>query len=277
MTDDPVSNRVVGFYPLSIATSLAIEGILGVHPDRPTGKNILSKFSVVWINIRTLYRNLYNSLLKEDVLSVLPAQLFDGLMQEIDQFERIIQTESKNKVSVIYYISDYAKMSQEYPHALLRTDNTESQVAYSFLEKIVLKAVIGAMDKSIKHYPLKITDSESRKALILTHCSIDLFAKNFKDLSLWESHTGAVKEKYKWYTKYYQGKDLTMIPFREDFIQIFGDNEHFRPQSIRVRKQLIDLAISTGWSQVTTRDKIIFHLDKLENKETLELVRSIMH
>jgi hypothetical protein len=277
MTNNPVSNRTIGDYPLSIALSLALSGIQGVHPDRPTGKNLLPKYSVVWVNLRTMFRNLYNAILKEEILGVLPNELFDGLMQEIDQFERIIQAESKGKIQVVYYLSDYANMEREYPNAILRKDSTETQATYSLLQKICLTAVMKALDRSVRRYSLKITDTEARKALLLTHCSIDLFSKGFRDKSLWESHTGAVKEKHQWYTKYYNGKDLTMIPFREDFIQLFGDNEHFRPMSIKVRKEIIDLAISTGWSQVTTRDKIVYSLDKLQTPATRDLIRSIMY
>jgi hypothetical protein len=39
-----VSERPTGHYPLSIATSLAIEGAMGIHPDNPVGKYMLKDF-----------------------------------------------------------------------------------------------------------------------------------------------------------------------------------------------------------------------------------------
>lgn len=277
MTDNPVANRTVGDYPLSIALSLALEGIQGRHPDRPTGKNLLPKYDVAWVNLKTMFRNLFNALEKEATLTVLPGELIDGLMQEMDQFSRIIESETKSKMEVIYYLPEYSGMSHAYPHAFLRTDNTTNQLMYAGLQKVTLDAISLAMGKALRHYDRKITDTEARKALLLTHCPIDLFTKTFQTKALWESHTGSVKEKHQWYTKYFNGRDLTMIPFREDFIQIFGDNEHFRPMSIGIRKEIIALALKYGWSHVTTRDKIIYTLENLENKDTLALIRSIMH
>lgn len=277
MISDAISNRVVGTYPLSIPTSLAVEGILGVHPDRPTGKNLLPRYEVVWINVRTMYRNLHNSIAKDQLSNVSPDEMFEALSHEIDQFDRILQSESKGRLAVVFYYSEYADMKKQYPHAFLRTDSTPNKIVYSAHEDICMRALLGTMGEKIHHYRSKIKTIDNRKALLLTHFPIDLFTDSIPHKSLWESHTGAVKEKHKWYTKYYNGKDLMMIPFREDLIQVFGDNEHFRPMASSIRKEIIDLAINSQWSQVTTREKIVYSVDKLKNPETKILMHNLMH
>jgi hypothetical protein len=276
--DNPVVNRIVGEkYPLSIALELAILGILGIHPDLPTGKNLLPNYQVVWVNIRTMYRNLFNAINKEDKASVLPGQLVTGLLQELEQFENILDIESKGKLSVVYYHSRYANMHKQYPHAFLRADSTELQKTYSVIEKICLDAVMDQLRDKVKCYDLKITDFVSSKTLLMSHYPIDLFTKSIVDKDLWESHTGRVKQKHHWYTKYFNGKDLSMIPFREEFIQLFGDNEQFRPMSISIRKEITQLAVDNGWSQMTQREKIMYCLDKLKDPDTKDLMFKLMH
>lgn len=277
MSTEAISNRAVGVYPLSIPTSLAIEGIMGVHPDRPTGKNLLPKYEVAWVNVRTLYRNLHNSIPKDQIVHVSPDEMFEALMHEMDQFERILQTESKGRMVVEFYYCKYADMKKQYPHAFLRTESTPNKITYAVEEDVCMRALLGAMGEKIHQYPFKIKTVDNRKALLLTHYPVDLFTDRIPNKALWESHTGSVKEKHKWYTKYYNGKDLMMIPFREDLIQVFGDNEHFRPMASSIRKEIVELAIQSHWSQVTTREKIVYSLDKLKNPETKALLHDLMH
>lgn len=277
MSTDAISNRAVGVYPLSIPTSLAIEGILGVHPDRPTGKNLLPKYEVAWVNVRTLYRNLHNSIAKDQLAGISPDEMYETLTHEIDQFERILQAESKGRLAVVFYYCEYANMHKHYPLAFLRTESTPNKIAYSVQEDICMRALLESMGEKIQRYPLKIKTVDNRKALMLTHYPVDLFTDRIPNKALWESHTGAVKDKFKWYTKYYNGKDLMMIPFREDLIQVFGDNEHFRPMASSIRKEIIELAVQSHWSQVTTREKIVYSFEKLKNPETKALMHDLMH
>ena len=50
-----------GTHPLSIATSLAFEGLSGNHPDNPTEEDLTGQYRQLWINVKTLYRNIYNA------------------------------------------------------------------------------------------------------------------------------------------------------------------------------------------------------------------------
>ena len=275
MNIDPTAARTLGKYPLSIATSLAIEGGLGEHPDRPTGKNVLKNYKLAYFNIGTLYRNLYNAVLKEDVPMLLPDELAAALVMELDQLERVIETELQGKLRCEFYICDYSSMEKTFPNAFLRTDQTANQKQYALLEKITLQHVHTVLNERIHRFNLRIKATSSVKTLMLTHYPIDLFTPSIPDRALWESHTGAVKEKHQWYTKYFNGKDLTMIPFREDLLQIFGDNEHFRPMSIKYRKAIVEIAVNNGWSQVTTQAKIDLAMNLYAEPEVRDLYRSL--
>ena len=138
-----------------------------------------------------------------------------------------------------------------------------------------LSAYISSHPNTVKRYTLKILDVEARKALILTHFAYDLLAKGFSSLHLLESHTGTIKNKFMWYTKYLNGKELSSIPFREDMLQIFGDNEHFRPWPIKARRQVLELAAKYNWSQVTQNDKVRYGFGQIVDPYLRDILREL--
>lgn len=273
----PLADRAIGKFPLSIATSLAIEGAKGEHELHPTGKNELVEYDEIWVNIKTLFRNLYNAVDRENVLTIRPSDFYEQVEVEADQFERIIQAETGGRMKVVFYTSDYAGMEIAYPHAHLRGDTTPLQKAYTGAMIGALTPYVRNHRDDLKTYRLKITDGSDNRVLVLTHFAFDLLAKGFRRMALLESHTGAVKQKHQWYTKYHNGKDLPMIPFMEGFMQVFGDNEHFRPMSIGVRKKIIELATANNWSQATTRDKVMYGINSLKDHFLRDQLLQLFH
>ena len=266
MNTGPLSDRVFGQYPLSIATSLAIEGAMGIHPDKPEQtKVLLPTYNVVWVNLKTIFRNLYQAVPREVVQDVSAQEFIDAFTSEIDQLKRVISVETASKTDVVLYVSDYAGMGQKYRHAILRGDATPIQLAYTSQMVHTLAAYIRSHPTEVKRYTLKILDVEARRSLMLTHYAYDLLARGFTHMSLLESHTGTIKNKHLWYTKYLNGKELSNIPFTEAFIQVFGDNEHFRPWPIKARKEILAIAEQYNWSQVTTPDKVKYGISKLQD------------
>lgn len=276
MNTSAIAERVVGQYPLSIATSLAIEGAMGVHPDKPDQtQKLLPKYDVIWVNLKTIFRNLYNAIDRSVVQDVKIHDFVDAFTSEIDQLKNVISVETAGKMPVVLYVSDYASLDQKYRHATIRGDQTPLQQQYSRLMVATISQYMKAHGTEVKSYSLKITDAEPRRALILTHYAFDLFAPRMPQLSLLESHTGTIKDKHMWYTKYLNGKELVNIPFREDLIQVFGDNETFRPMKPSIRNQILELAEKYRWSQVTTSDKIKYGIDQLKDPLLKEILRSL--
>lgn len=271
-----IANRVLGEYPLSIATSLAIEGATGNHPDHPTGKNELIQYNQIWVNIKTIFRNLYNAVDRELVLTVKPEDLYEQVEMELDQFQRVIAAETKGQVSVVFYVSDYADMERTYPHAHLRGDTTPLQKAYTSSMISALTPYIRNHQHDLKTFKLNISGSGNDKTLLLTHYAIDLFAKGFRELALLESHTGAVKLKHQWYTKYLNGSTIPQIPFMNGFMQVFGDKEHFRPWGMSARKTILNLADEYLWSQVTTKEKVIYSINTLKDHLLRDVLKEIL-
>jgi hypothetical protein len=276
MNIGPVAARVVGQFPLSIATSLALEGAVGIHPDHPEqNKDLLVTYQTMWVNLKTLFRNLYQAIDREAILGVRPDELLDGFVQEVNQFESVIATLTSGKMKVVWYVCDYKDLDKAYPHALLRGDTTNLQLAYSAAMKSTLGPWLRVYKDKAKFFLLKIRDYNESRTLMLTHYAIDLLAPNFKSFDLLESHTGAIKSKHLWYTKYYNGKDYPQLPFREDLLQVFGDNETFRPMAPSIRKQIIEIAKQYNWSPVSTSEKVEYGLNQIKDPYLRDVLRSL--
>lgn len=265
MNTGVLADRVLGEYPLSIATSLAISGALGNHPDHPTNKNELILYDEIWVNIKTIFRNLYNAVDRELISTVDNKSIYEQIEVETDQLQRVIEAETKGKMKVTFYVSDYAGMEFKYPHAHLRGDTTPLQTAYTSAMVGSLAPYVRNHQHDLKTFRLKLSGLPENKLMILTHYAFDLLSRGLRNAALLESHTGTVKHSHQWYTKYLNGSTIPTIPFNEGFIQVFGDKEHFRPTSIGIRKAVLELATDRNWSQVTTVEKIKYDIGLLKD------------
>jgi hypothetical protein len=273
-----IAERVIGQYPLSIATSLAMESICGIHPEKPVSKPPILVYPQIWININTLYRNFMGSLEKSAATAVGPMDIAQSLFVEMDSIEAIIKDLTSDKTKVFFYYCKYKDIDKKYKHAIFRTDNTQKQIEYSLTRVKTMMILLKYHPERFQIFDLKIhPQGIPPKALIMTHNAYDLLsAKFFSQLTLLESHTGNIKEKGQFYTKYCDGKNLIQIPFREDLIQVFGDNEIFKPMSSRIRNELLEIATKYKWSQVTTRDRIYEGISRMQDHETRALLKSIL-
>ncbi|MNU19677.1 hypothetical protein D3C71_79100 [compost metagenome] len=268
MFAEAIAARAVGQYPISIATSLALESAAGIHPELPqTPTNPpIAKFDQLWINVRTLFRNFLGALDKETVRGVQAPEIALTLFAEMDTIRDIVADISGGRCKVVFYVSNYAGLNTRFRHAVLRMDTTERQKEYTAIQTQTLELMFHQQPQAFKGFHLRLRPENQPRAMIITHYAYDLASHDhFGKLVLLESHTGAIKEFAQWYTKYYEGKSLSMIPFREDFLQLFGDAETFRPFDIKLRKELIDIATKYKWTAVTTKAKILYGIDTLTN------------
>lgn len=260
------AEREVGHFPLSIATSLAFEGALGIHPDRESDGKQLSQYPQLWVNVKTAFRNYYNAIGRDNIPGIELPELIQTFYLELEQIRSVASEQTNGKMVTVFYLCDYIGLDRKFRHALIRKDTTENQVLYTKTMTAVLSQILKMDAEMVKIYKLKIDKDATGKALMLTHVPYDLTTREFNTLALLESHTGAIKERNQWYTKYYNGKDLPMIPFREDFLPIFGDSETFKPLPMVYRKALIELGVKYNWSFATTKDKILYGLNSMKDK-----------
>lgn len=278
------ATRVVGAFPVSIATSIALEYVLGVQSEanpEPKPKTI-QNYREFWINIKTLFRNLYGALEKSAANEVLDAEMAEALWAEMETISSIINQYSNGVTKVVYYLSNYKGITERFRMATFKNDHTPKQLMYSTLMKNTIHNLLkqhGQMHElDIRIFDLYLKPTEQVRTLILTHIAYDLVSyKNFGKLSLIESHTGTIKTREMWYTKYHNGKELPMIPFVEGLLPVFGDNEFFSPLNRKARADVLELAAKYDWGPSTTRDKLLYSIDKLQNPLLKDAIVSFFH
>lgn len=258
--------RTLGFFQLSVATSLAIESAVGIHPDLPPPRSMpIRQFKELWVNLRTLFRNIHGAMSKDIAAQMHPVDFAQIMLEEMRIIPDMLQHYAGNPVKVVYYVNNLNRLEGKYPHAAIRQDSTPKQQLYTQ----TMKDAIAIMVKEVPDLFMVVNDTLpgfNANTLIITHVVYDLLSeKNFGDLVLLESHTGRIKPKALWYTKYYQGRDLSMIPFTEELLQVFGDLETFHPLDKNLRAAIVELATKRNWSSVTTRARIVDGINELPN------------
>ncbi len=284
MINENISSRTISAFPISVGTSLALESAFlsetpSIDPDREIPQKVnLADYNEFWINISTLFRNLFGSLTKEGSKRVLPRELAQGLIEEIEFIQNIVSTETLNRTKTFFYICQFTNIVSLYPHAYLRQDNTDLQKTYRALHNNTIQEVLKYFGKQdfLKIFNSEIKSTNHAKALFITHIAHDLLSyTNFNEIHLLESHTGVLKKRHQWNTKYTDGKTLSMMPFNKGLLQIFGDSETFRPFPIKVRQTVIELATINKWTPATTKDKILSNIEKLPDKFTVSVLKDV--
>lgn len=274
---EAISGREKGALPISIGTSLAIESALGIYPevegkDPPyRGENPpVTQVETIWINVRTLFRNLIGSIHKEERDSLEPVHLAEALANEMTVIESALTQGSLGRCSTVFYLCTFMGINRRFPYASHRNPNTDGQKATWMLEEASLKDLM-ENNPSVDFRVFDIDfDETNQTALIITHYAVDLLNRfKFRTLSLLESHTGAVKNPLQWHTKLHGGQELVNIPFDRMTLQVFGDSVSFKPAPIKVRRHLVELANKYGWTAATTKALIMRDL-KDEHNPILE-------
>lgn len=267
-----------GQYPINIPTSLALESLMNIHPETTHPSPPFQNYDYYWLNARTLYRNIISSFSSDVNFLLKPAIIAELMFDEYETIKRIIQEHSR--ITPTLYLSNYRKIESRYKkHTVFKTDTTPKQME----ERLRMTRSIGQFLNDVgEDYVLQFDhDLEPHNShgrfIIQTHIAVDLLSKNnFDDLDLLESHTGAIKNPSLWYTKFNNGKELSMIPFNHYFLRIFGDKEFFSPKDMKLRKDIIDLANQYHWNGLTTDARIRMNLDQLKNPFFRDVVKDMM-
>lgn len=274
---DFTNEREKGKVPISIGTSLAFESLLNIHDDLKHKIPPYLETEVIWINVKTLFRNLWGAIprIRHDLVSDM--QLAEALIFEMEMIRDVCRNECRG-LEVVYYLPNYFGLSTINNEVLLRMDNTELQKNYTkrmvrTLE-IVLKRYNQGMDINntsdrnhmIRVYNNQITDRETRKTFIISSYAYDLTAyRKFSNLKLLETHTGAIKGRELWYTKYENHSAVPPMPFRLDLLTILGDKTLFRTKVPKFRQTIIELAKANRWTPITTTDKIRANISSVKD------------
>lgn len=273
MRHDIIAERAVSALPLSIGTSLALESLLKPRQapydsSRVVPKQIeASQYNAIWINLMTLVRNLIGSLPKTYQESVIPDEIIPALLFEVETIETIIKEDLGNQFKPIFYFNDYKRLIQAmmlHKTVRFRLPNTPKQIHY---HDILVKVIQGVMKERSGIYltsDIVKPEQSTNKALIITHVPYDLTAYDkFNTLHLLESHTGKLKTRKDWSSKYYPvGElDISMIPFTRKLLLIFGDHVLIQPMDIKFRKLIQEIAVKRNFHPLMTEENLRMQLD----------------
>ena len=150
----------------------------------------------------------------------------------------------------------------------MKEAKTSRQVIQQELENRTLKLMLehNHQQKNVQFFDFEI-EGRHPDSLIMTHLPVDLLARyRFSRLELLESHTGKIKGPAEWNTKLTNGKELANIPFNSFTLQLFGDNGNmFSPQSISIRRVLLEAAQKWGWTNVSGMERVRDTIGKIAN------------
>lgn len=272
-----ISNRDTGKLPLSIGTSLAFEGIMGIH-DSVVVQQPYPVFRVeeIWINVRTLLRNIYGSIKKDDrkflQYSDYQATLFDEMRFILDELHR-----TNPKLWVHFYYPSHRSLTTRYPNAMLKVDNSANSNALREIERWVMDGSFNIPPVTIEQINLDIT-TQHPNMLILTHQPVDLLGiHNAQYVGLMESHTGLVKDRHRWYTKLKGCNKEPRVPFNAVTMQIFGDTgDAIQAAPLALRSEFIRVAETRQWTQNTTVNEMVRGVNATGNKELRDLLKGLM-
>lgn len=260
-----LASRTVSAFPISIGTSLAFESVFfprqpSYDPERQIPNRVeVTQYQSCWINVLTLIRNITGAVEKEVMQHASTSDITDTLCEEIEVIESLFQNEGMGVCKPYFYHSTYRDLRRiSVPAFSLRGQNTPNQLAYQAMVDKVLREMERRTDQ-LRTFHDTIKPPMKDKGLILTHLPYDLLSqKSFEQLDLLESHTGILKTKHTWNTKYspMAGKSFASLPFHRKLLMIFGDRYLIKPMAGKIREAILECADKRHWTPLTTEDKV---------------------
>ena len=271
----------MGNIPISIATALAIDGLYNRHPDiKPVSPIPATKAKKIYINARTLHRNIMGAVGDNDkAMNVKPREYAEVIIHEVNEIQSALSQEGY-PLELVWYLPTYHSIAKKCGNGELRQLTTDNQKAKNKLENDTLQFIVEHY-KSLEVKPYLAVDMEIEVAqysdiFIMTHLPVDLlFIKNVADVYLVESHTGKVKPKEQWYTKFYSDKS-PRIPFTKGTLLFLGDSGgFFKPQPVKARRRLLEIAESRKWNAHTTESRMFLGLELDKEPHLLNTLKTL--
>lgn len=280
--NNTLADRELGNLPISIATALAVEGLYNRHPDlKPMPKLPASKAKIIYINARTLLRNIHGAI--GDVVKASNVNAKDyakTLLEEVDELKAALSQE-QHPLELVLYLPSYKSIARYMGNGELKPLNTDKQKIYNRLENDTLQHIVD-MYKEVENKPFLEVDMDIKvetyqNIFILTHLPVDLLnVKNAADIYLVESHTGKVKAQDLWHTKF-SSERSPAIPFNKATLLFFGDSGGlFKAQDIKARRRLVNIATDRKWNAHTTESRMLLGVELSHEPILLKTLRTLL-
>lgn len=262
-----LQRREVGKLPVSVGTSLAIEGLQQPH---------LPQYDHLWINLRTLYRNIQQAVDIPTRDSMTPDMVQDVMIDEMNHISEAMAVITGGRVSPQWYVSEPNTLVRILPEAIIRSPQTDLQkMMYNLSEAAIAPIVKMLKDKALVFRPVLHGPG---RTLLLTHYPTDLLGRrNFAELMLLESHTGKIKQYAEFSSKLTDGRELNWLPFNGFTLSVFGDNNVLlRQMPQKMRNLVLDIAKKYKWTPMTTRAKMTMDLGFIRDELGKQYLRKVL-
>lgn len=265
-----VAQREIGQLPLSIGTSMAIELFTDRKDPEREGRYLAKPAppEQLWVNLRTLFRNLYNAMDPDLRRKVLADHFIPTLLNELEVITSVVSEQTLGRTQVVFYYCSYTDLATRFPKAIHKPLNTDLQKIYFLTEQGACTDIVKSHGEQygIKQFISKL-QGESRTCWIMTHVPVDLVSTNhFSKVTLLESHTGKLKEKLDWNTKLTGGDKVSHMPFNAFTLQLFGDGGlYFSPMPIKIKREVLEIAEKYHWTPATSLDKIRYGIGAIND------------
>ena len=258
--------RTMSGFNLSVATGLAMETLFDptsptIDPDRDIPEKLdLKSDYLLMVNCETLYRNLIGSISKDVYQNANPEHLVYILLEEVRVIESLCSEEGGGYLTPSFYYCDYDKVTG-YLHRVVkrRTPTTPIQILNDKKMSQTLE-YLSILRPDIKQYTSKGDYPKSDSCILFSHYPYDLlFYRNFRQMMLLESHTGKIKTRVEWNSKYYPypSGDMSILPFNRTLLLVFGDKIQFSANEMKLRQYVMGAAVKGKWTPLTTREKML--------------------
>lgn len=216
----------------------------------------------VYINLRTLLRNIIHAIPTEDRDVLQADDVLDALIKEMHVLNEVLP-EYKPGVTVGYYLPDYSDIFKKFKRGNPRLNYTPRMKEDIIMaEKVFRKLEQRKEDEQpLPEYDTCgwELDKHHLSTTLLTSYPSDLLSQyRFPRCNLVESHTGRVKERKHWSSKlnHTENDDMSTIPFNKFTLTVFGDGVLFLVSNRKVKKLVLGLASRDQWNYLTTEARI---------------------
>ncbi len=268
--DAILNDRTTSSFGLSIGTALAIESIFGTDNNvydktREVIPIHINDYKYYYINIYTMLRNIYTAVPSKELGILLDNTghkkiILNVLYQEIEILNNLF---NNMKCEIVYFLPDYSKVTKR---VFLRSNRKISRKEQIYINSLSLVSEISKELEDMNVHMLEDTyklDADTNKILITTHIAPDLLNTSYvKHLYLLESHTGKLKTKLEFNSKYPKSKviDTTRLPFNEILLRLLGDNFILDDPIVNFKREIEAIANDRNWNPTTTETKVIANL-----------------
>lgn len=267
-----LDQRVMGDFPVSFSTAEAAKALAPLELEQKAD----------WlVNLRTLFRNMVDSVPTEDQGALNHHDCAYVLMQDVTALIEYVER-NLPKINIRIYYPTYASMLRVYPHAAHKVIKSDLQKRYAKLERDTMERILGRMQemKCFVKTDCKLP-AITNAAYITTHYPADLLTKNgFGELLLVESRTGAIKSRKDWSSKL-TGSDrpeVANMPFNKMTLQTFGDQStQFASSPHKMKNMLLELASKSKWNTLTPDERVLFGLSTLKDPFARRFFRDMFH